>query len=107
MKQGKSSTRKNLITQHQKSIGAANDLIVALRSPLRQKILKLLLTKPNMQVNEIAKRTKLDKTMVSQHLGKLRKAKLVTFIRQGRFIIYSVNLMRLKTVLNRVEDLVA
>src|ERR1043165_1923894 len=107
MKNTKNLSPAHIISDRQKSIEAANTLIVALRNPLRQKILKLILAKPNMPVNEIIHKTQGEQSIISQHLGILRQAELVTFIRKGKSIMYTANLRRLKVVLNRIDGLIA
>lgn len=96
---------QDLLSTNLKAIDKANSIMIALRNPLRQKILKLLLANPNMQVGIIIQKTKGEQSIISQHLGILRKWKIVTTVRKGRSIYYSVNHWRLTFLINRVQQM--
>lgn len=67
-----------------------NEVFKALNDPARREILKLLQIQ-DMTAGEIASRFEMSAPSVSHHLDKLKRAGLVTTIRQGQFIHYSIN----------------
>ncbi len=101
----KNDKSASLTPQEIKAINNANSIMIALRNPLRQRIIKLLLASPNMPVNNIIQKTKGEQSIISQHLGILREWKVVTTIREGRSIRYSINNRRLNYLLNRVCEI--
>ena len=68
-----------------------NFTLQALSDPTRRKILELL-KKKDLAVGEIAKNFSITLPSLSHHLGVLKQAGLVTSLRQGQEIIYSLNL---------------
>jgi ArsR family transcriptional regulator, arsenate/arsenite/antimonite-responsive transcriptional repressor len=70
----------------------------ALKDPTRREILKLL-RKRDLTAGEIAAKFEMTAPSISHHLDKLKQANLVTTVKQGQFILYSIN----TTV---VEDLI-
>lgn len=107
MKTNKTPATPDLITSNLKAIDTANSIVIALRNPLRQKILRLLLVDSKVPVNVIIKKTKGEQSIISQHLGILRETGLVTTIRKGRSIHYSIDQRRLNYLLGRVKEIVA
>lgn len=81
-------------------------ILRALNHKLRQQILKLLDEKRKVTVTEIYVELRLEQSVTSQHLAILRRAGLVSAIREGKFIYYTVNYKRIKEVNNFVEQLV-
>ena len=67
-----------------------NDVFKALNDPARREILKLL-RKRDMTAGDIAAKFDMTAPSISQHLDKLKRAGLVTTVRQGQFILYSIN----------------
>lgn len=63
---------------------------------LRQQMLQLLHKQGRMNVTQMFVRLRLEQSCVSQHLGILRKASLVTTVREGKQIYYSVNYEKLQ-----------
>lgn len=63
----------------------------ALSDPTRQKILKLL-KKKDMTAGELAKRFDMTRPSLSHHLNILKEAELVSSVRQGQMMVYSLNL---------------
>lgn len=74
---------------------------------LRQQMIKLLDENDKMTVTEIYVKLRLEQSVASQHLAILRRAGIVTTVRDGKFIFYSVNYERVAEVNKFVEDLVA
>lgn len=67
-----------------------NDIFKALNDPARREILKML-QKQDMTAGEIAARFEMTAPSISHHLDKLKRAGLVTTIKQGQYIHYSIN----------------
>lgn len=63
----------------------------AIDHPMRLAIMKLIQAQESMSVMEISDKMQLDKEIVSQHLGVLRRAELVHSIPRSRFRYYSLN----------------
>ena len=79
----------------------------ALNHKLRQQIIKLLDEHRKMTVTELYVKLRLEQSVASQHLAILRKAGIVRTLREGKFIFYSMNYLRVKEISDFVEDLVA
>ena len=67
-----------------------NEVFKALNDPARREILKML-QKQDMTAGEIAAKFDMSAPSISHHLDKLKRAGLVTTVKQGQFIHYSIN----------------
>ena len=67
-----------------------NDIFKALNDPARREILKML-RKRDMTAGDIAARFEITAPSISHHLDKLKRAGLVTTVKQGQFVHYSLN----------------
>jgi DNA-binding transcriptional ArsR family regulator len=67
-----------------------NSLFKALNDPTRREILEMLKEK-DLTAGEIADKFNISKPSISHHLDLLRQANLVTSIKEGQFILYSIN----------------
>ena len=67
-----------------------NDIFKALNDPTRRKILKML-RKHDMTAGDIATKFDITAPSISHHLDKLKRAGLVTTVKQGQFVLYSIN----------------
>jgi ArsR family transcriptional regulator, arsenate/arsenite/antimonite-responsive transcriptional repressor len=67
-----------------------NDIFKALDDPTRREILTML-KKQDMTAGDIAAKFDMTPPSVSHHLDKLKRAGLVTTIKQGQFVHYSIN----------------
>ena len=67
-----------------------NDVFKALNDPARREILKMLRER-DMTAGDIAGRFEMTAPSVSHHLDKLKRAGLVTTVKQGQFVLYSIN----------------
>lgn len=76
-----------------------NKVFQALKDETRRKILDLLKEK-DMTAGEIAEHFDISKPSISHHLDKLKQADLVSSIKKGQFITYSLNTTILDDVLN-------
>jgi ArsR family transcriptional regulator, arsenate/arsenite/antimonite-responsive transcriptional repressor len=67
-----------------------NILFKALNDPTRREILEML-RKKDMNAGENAEHFNMSKSSISHHLDLLKQAKLVVDLKQGQFIMYSIN----------------
>ncbi len=75
-----------------------NALFKALNDPTRRAILEMLKQR-DMTAGEIADQFNITKPSISHHLDLLRQAELVTSIKEGQFISYSINLTVIDDIL--------
>ena len=68
-----------------------NNIFRALNDKTRRDILDLL-KKKDMTAGDIADRFNISKPSISHHLDILRQADLVTSVKEGQFIYYSLNM---------------
>lgn len=76
----------------------------ALDDPSRRKILELLKEK-DMNAGEIASQFDMSKPSISHHLDLLRQAELISSIKKGQFVVYSLNTTLLDELLSWIIDL--
>ena len=81
-----------------------NEVFKALNDPARREILKML-QKQDMTAGEIAAQFDMSAPSISHHLDKLKRAGLVTTIKQGQFIHYSINTTIIDDILNYILTL--
>jgi len=67
-----------------------NDIFKALNDPTRREILNML-RKHDMTAGDIAAKFDMTAPSISHHLDKLKRAGLVTTVKQGQFVLYSIN----------------
>jgi DNA-binding transcriptional ArsR family regulator len=67
-----------------------NDIFKALNDPTRREILKML-RNGDMTAGDIAAGFDMTAPSISHHLDKLKRAGLVTTVKQGQFVHYSLN----------------
>lgn len=82
---------------------AQSDVFTAIAAPARRSILARLAQR-EMPVLEIAESFAMTLPAVSQHLGVLRDAGLVTYRKEGRQRIYKLNADPLKDVADWVQE---
>ena len=85
----------------------ASLILRAVNHKLRQQMLKLLDENQKMTVTEIYIKLRLEQSVASQHLAILRRAGIVSTLRDGKFIYYTVNYQRVKELNEFVENLVS
>jgi DNA-binding transcriptional ArsR family regulator len=81
-------------------------ILRALNHKLRQQMLKLLDENKKMTVTELYVKLRLEQSVASQHLAILRRAGIVSTVRNGKFIFYSPNYARITEVMKFATDLV-
>jgi ArsR family transcriptional regulator, arsenate/arsenite/antimonite-responsive transcriptional repressor len=67
-----------------------DDIFKAMNDPARREILKML-RKKDLTAGEIASKFDMTAPSISHHLDKLKRAGLVTTIKEGQYITYSIN----------------
>jgi DNA-binding transcriptional ArsR family regulator len=75
-----------------------NAIFKALNDVTRREILELLKTK-DLSAGKIADHFNISKPSISHHLDILKRADLITFEKNGQFIIYSINTTVMEDVL--------
>jgi ArsR family transcriptional regulator, virulence genes transcriptional regulator len=80
-----------------REVQAAN-MLRALANPHRLKILKLLNQTPH-NVMDLCERLSLRQSLASQHLARLRLDGIVTAVRQGHHVVYSLRDARVREIL--------
>ena len=81
-----------------------NDIFKALNDTARREILKML-QKQDMTAGEIASNFNMTAPSISHHLDKLKRAGLVTTVKQGQFIHYSINTTIIDDILQYILTL--
>jgi ArsR family transcriptional regulator len=81
-----------------------NAIFKALNDATRREILELLKIK-NLSAGEIADHFNISKPSISHHLDILKRADLITFEKNGQFIIYSINTTVMEDVLQWILTL--
>ncbi len=81
-----------------------NTLFKALNDDTRRQILELLKEK-DLTAGEIAQHFKISKPSISHHLDLLKRADLVTAIKKGQFVHYSLNTSILEDLLSWIITL--
>ena len=80
------------------------EVFKALNDETRRKILDLLKEK-DLTAGEIADAFEISKPSISHHLDILKRADLVSSIKNGQFVFYSINTTVLEDVMKLSEDL--
>ncbi|WP_016988724.1 autorepressor SdpR family transcription factor [Flavobacterium sp. ACAM 123] len=75
-----------------------NAIFKALNDMTRREILELLKDK-DLSAGEIANHFNISKPSISHHLDILKRADLITFEKNGQFMIYSINTTVMEDVL--------
>jgi ArsR family transcriptional regulator len=80
------------------------NLFKALNDQTRREILDLLKEK-EMTAGEIAEKFNISKPSISHHLGLLKRADLVSSVKKGQFVTYSINTTILEDLVSWVMTL--
>lgn len=78
----------------------------ALNHKLRQQIIKTIHDHKRITVTELYVKLRLEQSVASQHLAILRKADIVTTVREGKFIFYAIHEKRIAEINEFVKNLV-
>lgn len=87
-----------------KYLDQANQTIRALAHALRLDILSYIDQHPGTNVNSIYNALELEQSITSQHLRILRQAELVSYVREGKQILYSLNYPRLHSLQSAIQE---
>jgi DNA-binding transcriptional ArsR family regulator len=98
---GKSQVKINFLQTKKAAM-----ILRALNHGLRQKMLKLLDDKKKITVTEVYVKLHLEQSVASQHLAILRRAEIVSTVRDGKYIYYSPNYERVAEIMKLTSDLV-
>lgn len=79
------------ILSGKKSMAKAMELSRILNHKLRLQILQVLQEKGRLTVTELYVILRLDQSTCSQHLARLRKARIIKGIRDNKFVYYSID----------------
>ena len=87
------------------TVKTAAMILRAVNHKLRQQILKLLQENKTMIVTDIYVKLRLEQSVASQHLAILRRANIVTTVRVGKQIHYSLNYASIEKVSDFVNKI--
>lgn len=76
----------------------------ALAHRLRINILNYLISNPDSQVKDIYSGLGIEQSVCSQHLKLLRDSNVVTFMRTGKNVFYSINHSVLENTMIAIDD---
>jgi len=78
----------------------------AVNHKLRQLIVRTIYEHKRISVTDLYVKLRLEQSVASQHLAILRKADVLSTVREGKFIFYTVNHDRIEDIMNFVDNLV-
>lgn len=78
----------------------------AVNHKLRQDMIKLIEQEGKMTVTDLYVKLRIEQSVASQHLALLRRAGVVITSRDGKYIYYSVDQVRLEEINKLLEKLV-
>lgn len=78
----------------------------AINHKLRQQIIQTIHEHKRISVTDLYVKLRLEQSVTSQHLAILRKADIVSTVREGKFIFYTVNHDRIEDIKTFVSNLV-
>lgn len=79
------------------------DTFKALSDPTRREILEMLKKYERMSAGEISEKFETTGATISHHLSILKKADLISDVKQGKFIYYEINLSLFEEVINWIN----
>lgn len=90
-----------------KKITSAGNLFKVVSHPLRLKIITFIEKQQETCVNSIYNTLKLEQSITSQHLKTLRSLEVVNARKDGKKVMYSVNVKKFQAINNALEALEA
>ena len=81
-------------------------ILRALNHKLRQQIIKLLNETTQLTVTDVYEKLNIEQSVASQHLAILRRANIVLTIRDGKYIYYGLNYVRVNEITRIVKEFV-
>ncbi|MEP6584270.1 MAG: metalloregulator ArsR/SmtB family transcription factor [Ginsengibacter sp.] len=104
--QGQGAENQNLLNIDYHNIKKAALVLRSLNHKLRQQIIKTIFDIERLTVTELYVKLRLEQSVASQHLAILRKAGIVKTERDGKFIFYSINPLRIESINDFVKKLI-
>lgn len=86
------------------SLKKSLEVLRAITHPVRMSILAFIDKNKVINVNKIYGTLKLEQSITSQHLRILRSVDIVNTKRDGKYIFYSINYEKLKTIVSSIDD---
>ncbi len=87
------------------NVKKASLILRAINHDLRQIIIKVICQNKKISVTELYSKLRIEQSVASQHLALLRRAEIVSTIREGKFIYYSLNFIRINEIEKFVGNL--
>lgn len=104
--QGQGIENENLPDIDYHSVRKAALVLRALNHKLRQQLIKTIYDNKKLTVTELYVKLRLEQSVASQHLAILRRAGIVATERDGKFIYYKINFLRIEAINEFVQKLV-
>ena len=105
-KQPGSQGSENPLNIDYHNIKKAALILRSLNHKLRQQIIKIINDDVKLTVTEIYVKLRLEQSVASQHLAILRKAGVVKTQREGKYIFYTINVERIKSIDSFISELI-
>jgi DNA-binding transcriptional ArsR family regulator len=99
------SSSKNSFPIDGVQIRKASSVVRSINHKLRQQIYNVIAAEKKITVTEIYVKLRIEQSVASQHLAILRKGKVVSTTRDGKFIYYSINETRVKELEKLIAEL--
>jgi len=103
---GKIKTEGPLTEADYIKIKKAALVLRAINHKLRQLIIKTIYEHKRISVTDLYVKLRLEQSVASQHLAILRKADIVSTVREGKYIYYTVNFDRIEEIMTFVKNLI-
>ena len=95
------TTKVNILNEQ---LQESSELLRALTHPLRMQILEFIDQNDQINVNKIYNTLNLEQSITSQHLRILRNAGIVETKRDGKFIYYSINYVKVGDTIKAINS---
>ena len=82
----------------------AADILKSIAHPLRIGIVQLLMNQTEMSVNDICEKLEAEQSLISHHLTNMRKNGVLSCRREGKSVLYTLELKELEQVVECVEN---
>ena len=106
-KQIQGAENSSLFNIDYQSVKKAALVLRALNHKLRQQIIKTINDNKKLTVTELYLRLRLEQSVASQHLAILRKAGIVSTDRNGKYIFYTINQIKVEAINDFIKNLLS
>ena len=79
-------------------------ILKTIAHPLRLSIIDLLVKQGSLSVGQLCKQLGAEQSLTSHHLSVMREKGVLNTIREGKNVLYSINLMEVVQVIKCVEN---